>query len=443
MTMLNHLWMPSRMPPKTLDQWLASIEANHPQEIDLGLERIRHVAHRLKLTELCAPVITVAGTNGKGSTIAYMVSILKQAGYQVGAYTSPHFIDYNERVCVNGNPVSSELFCDAFSHIDEACQYLELTLTYFEYGTLAALWIFQQLIDQQKIDVVLLEVGLGGRLDAVNIIDPNIAIVTTIALDHESWLGSSRNEIGTEKAGIYRKNIPAIFGEWDMPETVQARIDELAAPRYQMGKEFKAQRFDDTWCWSGKSFDGSTIEVDDLSVPSLPFDNASTAIQALQLLNLPISTSDYQQGIKEAKLTGRFQSGSYKGREILIDVAHNPHAAEHLCRQLSTFQNSKSPARTIRCVVGMLADKDVTNTLTPLSEVVEGWYAGSLNEPRGLSAEQLTALVPDLDMQCFSSIEKGLNCAVDESDETDLILVVGSFFTAAEALKACRETFVE
>lgn len=431
------------MSPKTLDQWLASIEANHPQEIDLGLERVRQVAHQLNITELNVPVITVAGTNGKGSTIAYMVSILKQAGYQAGTYTSPHFIVYNERVCINDTPICSELFCEAFSHIDKACQQLALTLTYFEYGTLAAFWIFKALIKQKKIDVVLLEVGLGGRLDAVNIIDPLIAVVTTVALDHESWLGSTREQIGTEKAGIYRANAPAIFGERSMPVTVQARIDELAAPRYQLGKEFQAVSEGDKWCWKGLLRNGLATQIDNLPMPSLPFDNASTAIQALQMLDLSINPSDYQQGIQKARLRGRFQKASYQGRNLLLDVAHNPHAAEHLYRQVRNFQSTNRSIKNIRCVVGMLSDKDVVNTLAPLSEVVQAWYAGSLNGPRGLSAEKLAALVSDVDMHCSPSIVEALDNAVSESDESDLILVIGSFFTVAEALKVCREIPVE
>lgn len=417
------------MSAKSLDQWLAEIEAKHPQEIDLGLERVRHIAHRLKLTSLTVPVITVAGTNGKGSTIAYLTSILSTAGYRVGAYTSPHFLHYNERVCVNAQPVEDLLFCQAFAAIDQACQDLDISLTYFEYGTLAAFWIFQHLVDKRQLDVALLEVGLGGRLDAVNVVDPNIAIVTTVALDHQSWLGSNREEIGVEKAGIYRQNAPAIYGEADMPSTVQEKIDVLKAERFQLSKEYKALTNEDTWTWQGKSFTGSVIELTDLPFPSLPFDNASTALQALQLLNLPITAEEYQQGLAKAELTGRFQTLTYQGRTILLDVAHNPHAAKHLSDQLANQSR-----QSIHAVVGMLSDKDVKGTLEPLSDRISHWYIGTLNEPRGLTSSMLKDLAPNLTMQPFDSVTMAFETALKESNESDLIVVMGSFFTVAEVL---------
>ncbi len=430
------------MSPKNLDQWLASIEAGYPSEIDLGLERVRAVACRMQLTDLGAPVITVAGTNGKGSTIAYMAAILQAAGYTVGAYTSPHFIEYNERVAVNGQVLDDDSFCQAFTAIKVASDALEVNLTYFEYGTLAALWIFKQLINQQQLDVVLLEVGLGGRLDAVNIVDPDIAVVTTVAIDHESWLGADRETIGVEKAGIYRSKTPAIYGEVDMPCSVQERIDALSTQRYQQGKEFSATLSAGGWCWEGKSLLNGVVKLDALPIPSLPFANAATAIQALQFLNLPITIEHYRQGVSKAALTGRFQQVMYQGRELLLDVAHNPHAAKHLALRVSE-KLTVHPKRIVRCVVGMLADKDVGNTLLPLSEIVQDWYAGTLDEPRGLTSEALSDMLPQMEVGRYRTIREALQRAVNDAGEDDLILVVGSFFTVAEALKLCRETSVE
>lgn len=425
---------------KTLNEWLAFIEGQHTQAIDLGLERVRAVAQALSLTDLSVPVITVAGTNGKGSTIAYMSAILQQAGYRFGAYTSPHFLHYNERVQLNGQPVDDEALCQAFSDIHAACQALDISLSYFEYGTLAALAVFKQRSTQQQLDMVLLEVGLGGRLDAVNIVDPTIAVVTTVALDHQSWLGDDREQIGFEKAGIYRAQTPAVYGEPDMPASVGEQINSLSATKYQLGDEFtiKLPADGDYWDWSGRDINGREQRLTAIPKPQLPLQNAATAIQALWLLNLPIEAESYRQGIARASLTGRFQQLHYQGHKLLLDVAHNPHAAANLACRLQDDGVS-----TVRCVIGMLSDKDVASTVAPLASQVVDWYAGSLEVERGLLAHELNQRAPSLSMKEFNSITGALNQALQDSASDDCILVMGSFYTVAEALTLCKGDSLE
>ncbi|MCW8886812.1 MAG: bifunctional tetrahydrofolate synthase/dihydrofolate synthase [Motiliproteus sp.] len=418
------------MPSKSLDQWLAYLEACHPDEIDLGLERTQKVAQALNLTQLSCPVITVAGTNGKGSTIAYMASILMADGYRVGCFTSPHFLRYNERVCLNGVAVEDDLLCNAFEVIEQQREQLKLPLTYFEFGTLAALQIFET----QPLDVVLLEVGLGGRLDAVNIVDADIGIVTTVALDHESWLGNDGEQIGFEKAGIYRGGRPAIFGEADMPMSVERHAKAIGAQLLRWGSDFSASSEQpNEWQWQGLNNYGETIQIDKLRQPQLPFENAQTAIQALQLLELEISDHAVRQGVSEARLTGRCQQLRYKQRDIILDVAHNPHAATHLCHRL---QQSDVP---VHCVLGMLEDKDIANTLVSLQSCVNQWYPVTLKVARGQSATYLSEQLSSLEIESdklipADTVKQALEQALANSNEGDRILVAGSFYTVADAL---------
>ena len=454
-----------------LDQWLSFIEAGHPEEIDLGLERTLKVALELGIKDIVHPVVTVAGTNGKGSTIAYMSEILKQSGIRVGCYTSPHFLRYNERVTINGQPVDDQLLCDSFSRIESARSKVNVPLTYFEFGTLAALDIF----NRQAIDVVLLEVGLGGRLDAVNIVDPDVAVVTTVAIDHESWLGSDREVIGLEKAGVFRSGRPAIYGEEDVPQSVIDHVKDIGADFMLWGEQFgPLQSQESLWNWRGRSRDGNEIFIEGLTVPSLPFANASTAIQALKMLDLTIDDDAFRKGIGSAQLTGRFQRMVFNNRQIILDVAHNPHAAAHLAKQISSKSfnlESRNPEKVvpegvvshdiasedvvsadhcsekmqIHCVVGMLEDKDIQSTLKELGGIVDRWYPATLDVPRGQTGFQLRDTLESLGLvkegaRHFETVSDAFEQGLKDSGTNAMILVVGSFVTVADVLNSCLES---
>ncbi len=413
--------------PRDLSGWLEFIEACHPEEIDLGLSRIRQVADQLGLKQLACRVITVAGTNGKGSTVALMDSILQHAGYRVGCYTSPHFLRYNERVRINGTMVDDHLLCDAFARIHRACTDVELDLTYFEYGTLAALVIF----GDQPLDVVLLEVGLGGRLDAVNIVDPDVSVVTTIAIDHEAWLGNDREAIAREKAGIFREGRPAVYGEADMPSSIATQAAVLNCDLYHWGDRFRLERQPDArYSVSGVNAQGGNYRIDHLHCPALPPENAATAIQALHLLGVTLPVDAIRQGVSQAQLTGRMQRREDRGRQVLLDVAHNPHAAGYIAQRI--------PGNgALWCVVGMLTDKDGARTLEALGDVVDHWCLATLPGSRGRSAQDLYATLKPAQQKkaaCFDDCLSAYENAIQASAPGDRILVMGSFLTLAAVL---------
>jgi dihydrofolate synthase/folylpolyglutamate synthase len=418
----------------SLNEWLAYLEALHPSEIDLGLDRLRQVAQRLNVQSLPCEVITVAGTNGKGSTVAMLDSVLRHAGYQVGSFTSPHFLHYNERICLGGEPVSDEMLCDVFARIEQARA--EISLTYFEFGTLAAFLIFSD----QKPDFAILEIGLGGRLDAANLIDPDLAIVTTVAMDHESWLGSDLEQIGREKAGIFRPNIPVLIGSkaGKIPVSVRAHAEAIGVTGiYQLGQEYNWQIEDtstagltNTWCWQALSSTGDvTEEYLALPKPVLPTDNAATVIQAVKLLKQPVSTAAIYQGIQKASLTGRMQQ---VGR-FLLDVAHNPHAAHYVANQLQ--QKTVKGKRV--ALMGMLDDKDVESVLQIMAPCFDAWYVTELDVPRATPVERIINTLHQSgckDCYGFTDVEQALTQVLQDTSDDDQVLVFGSFFTVAGVL---------
>ncbi|OPX56624.1 dihydrofolate synthase / folylpolyglutamate synthase [Oceanospirillum multiglobuliferum] len=410
-----------------LQQWLAYLEALHPSEIDLGLDRLRQVAERLQVTTLPCDVITVAGTNGKGSTVAMLDSVLRHAGYRVGCYTSPHFLHYNERICLEGKPVSDDLICQAFCQIEQARA--EISLTYFEFGTLAAFLIFAE----QKPDFAILEVGLGGRLDAVNLIDPDVAIVTTIAKDHESWLGSDLEQIGREKAGIFRPNIPALLGAQEMPASVRATAQSLGASCIaQIGQDYRWQPESNKqqWQWQQLNAEGEvTLCYQALPKPALPLDNAATVIQAVQLLNKPVAPKAIYQGLANASLTGRMQR---IGR-FLLDVAHNPHAAQYVAARL---QEQPKTGRRV-ALLGMLDDKDIESVLEIMAPEFDAWYIAQLSGPRATPVQRVLEKLSQLgcdNCQGFTDVSAALAAVLKDTSEDDNVLVFGSFYTVAGVL---------
>lgn len=418
----------------TLDAWLAWQESLHPATIDLTLERVAEVWRNRGATPPAPVVITVAGTNGKGSCVAFLESILRCAGYRVGAYTSPHLLRYNERVRVDGIEASDAQLCAAFQRVDEARG--EVTLTYFEFGTLAALDIFSQV----ALDAVVLEVGLGGRLDAVNIVDPDVALVTSIGIDHTQWLGPDREHIGREKAGVFRANRPAVCGDPDPPASLVDVASQLNVPLYTLGREFTVEADQAAWTWRGPH---GAVRAG-LSYPQLrgacQLQNAAGAVMVLALLKarLPISQSALRQGLAQASLPGRFQVLPIQPTTIL-DVAHNPDAAATLAASL---RKHPCTGRTL-AVFAMLADKDMVSVVRALDGVIDEWHGAPLTVPRGASALEVAAALDTAQPRGWVHIHSGVLDAFRDARArarpNDRIVVFGSFYTVSTLLAAGLE----
>ena len=414
---------------QTLEQWLAWQETLHPRKIDLGLERVARVAQALGCNRPPFAVITVAGTNGKGSCVALLDSVLRAAGYRVGAYFSPHLLRYNERVRVCGAEVSDRALCESFERVDQARG--ETTLSYFEFGTLAAIDIFFG----AGLDVVVLEVGMGGRLDAVNVLDADAALVASVGIDHVSWLGHDRDSIGGEKAGIFRAGRPAVYGDPDPPRSVLEHARAIAAPLYCQGRDFGYTV--DTHCWS---WWGGDRKRDALPQPALlgdyQFQNAAAVLMVLERLRerLPVSQDDIRRGLQEVRLSGRFQvvPGAV---ELIFDVAHNLDAARVLAQAL---QRRPCQGRTL-AVIGMLGDKDVEGVGRVMSERIDAWYAGGLDGERGIGAAELAVRLQSggvsTPVQVCRTVSEAHERAIQETQAGDRVVVFGSFHTVAEVLR--------
>lgn len=408
-----------------LDDWLAWMEAHHPRQIELGLDRIRVVAERLALTPN-AKVITVGGTNGKGSCVAFLQEILCVQGYRVGAYTSPHLLVYNERVRIDGESVSDDDFCVAFRAIHNAAG--DISLTYFEYSTLAAFWLFKR----AALDVWVLEVGLGGRLDAVNLIDADVAVLTTIDLDHQDWLGDDREIIGREKAGIFRRDRFAICVDAQPPQSIFDMAAHVGAKLLTLGAGIDVAVHGDHWRWQ------STLPAapiyDDLPLPALPLPSAVAAIASLYALPLPIDKKSIQQGLLKTFLPGRFQRFERNGVEIILDVAHNPQAAHFLAQRLRD-----APTKRTLAVFELMQDKDVAGIVSALHAQIDGWYIGELaDNPRAAKAAILTTILHEQQIdavQAHASVDMAFDAALAAAQNGDRVVVFGSFFTVAAVLQ--------
>ncbi len=417
-----------------LSQWLEKIQALHPNEIDLGLQRVRAVAARLGLTRPAPLVITVAGTNGKGSTVAMLEAILSAAGYRAGTYTSPHLLVFNERIRILGRMASDEALCDCFALI-EACRG-DISLTYFEFSTLAGL----MLMERAGLDVAVLEVGLGGRLDAVNMVDADLTIVTSIGLDHQDWLGDNREDIGREKAGIFRSGVPAVSGDCDTPESIVMEAARLGAPLYRQGADFGFTAHAAGWDWWGKDKSGARITLLDLPRPALDLINAATVVQALTLQSLPVSRSAIAAGLESVSLAGRFQtlSDPRHGVAVRVDVAHNPHAAVLLADKLAALRASGELRGRVLAVLAMMADKDQPGFYGVLESAVDIWYIAAFAQPRCLAARILHERLHDLGaLVCgpYDTVAAAYNEACAQAGPDDLVLVTGSFGTVADVLQ--------
>lgn len=418
----------------SLAQWLRWQETLHVQEIDLGLERCREVAVRLGLGAPPFPVFTVAGTNGKGSSVAMLCSVLAAAGYRVASYTSPHLERYNERIRIDGIEASDAAICEAFARVDAARG--DLPLTYFEFGTLAALDIFYR----DRPQVAVLEIGLGGRLDAVNMIDPDCALLTAIDIDHVEWLGSERESIGREKAGIFRAHRPAVCADPRPPASVALEASRIGASLHQLGQGFRYEVAGDGWRWFCEP--ARVIDMPPMALTGeFQYQNASGVIMALELLQdrLPVSDAAIRAGISQARVPGRFQTGSYRGIPVVLDVAHNPHAARALARNLLAHR----PAGRTRAVFGMLRDKDAVGVIECLQPFVDEWLVVSLGGPRGSGADVLAEALAKAgirdEVTLCEDVPEALALAAERSTTDDSVLVFGSFLTVAAAQRLLRE----
>ena len=448
-----------------LDDWLTWQESLNPKEIDLGLDRVNRVLAQAGLSSsFNCPLITVAGTNGKGSVVAVLEAIAKAAGLKACSYTSPHIFQYNERIKIDGRPVDDKALCEAFERIDHARG--DTALTYFEYGTLAAIDLFFR----EQPDLIILEVGLGGRLDAVNIMAADACVLTSIAIDHVDWLGDDRELIGREKAGIFREGKPVVCGEPEPPQSVIAEAEKKHCEFLLAGRDYDviAGGEGESEHWGLKSSYG---DMTGLPVPNLTGEfqkfNAAAAILALQLLqsnDLLASRYDLAKAsgtaLTQIELAGRFQKINNSPR-VFVDVAHNPHAAEALSSQLKLTATGEGKTWAI---VAMLADKDLAGVLKNVSADIDAWCFSSLeNIPRGLAVEDLFESLPD-DLfahakaviteenrhdlalnQCTmlsetvlltSSVEKACDTVLSKVDDNDRVIIFGSFYTIAEAMKS-------
>ena len=411
-----------------LTDWLGYIESIHPSTIDLTLERIKIVIERLNL-DISFPILTVGGTNGKGSTCSILESIYREAGYKVACYTSPHFLNFNERIKIQTLAVSDEVICEAFSRIESARE--GVTLTYFEYGTIAAMIIFSE----AHVDVAILEVGLGGRLDAVNVFDADCAIVTTVDLDHMDYLGHTREAIGFEKAGIYRTEKTSICGDFDPPQSLIKHAELIHADLKIIGKDFGYEAHHDSF-----DFLIDSTFVMNLPLPKLQGDfqlaNATNALMAVKAMEdkLPLTEISIQKGITLTLLPGRFQEVK-KMPSLILDVAHNPQAARSLSHNLKTHVVL---GKTI-AVFSILKDKDIFGVINELNLDIDDWFIAEIQNERAASIENISNTIQKINLsahiEAFKNIQEAYQFASKEVRRNDRIIVFGSFFTVADIMK--------
>lgn len=404
---------------RTLNEWLYYLENIHSSEIDMGLERISKVAAILAVDLSFAEVITVAGTNGKGTTCAFIENALLLKSKTVAVYSSPHISQFNERLRINKVDIDDQALIAAFEKIEQARG--DVSLTYYEYTTLAALLV----IMTKKPDFVILEVGLGGRLDATNLIDADIAVITTVDLDHQEFLGSDRESIGFEKAGIMRQNQRVVIGDKQAPVSVLQHAKKLNTQCFICDEDFFVADNEVTHEWQWKSL---TKAYKQLSEPFIPKDNVATALMVLELLGNNYSDTELIELISKTKVSGRTELIN-SDCTVMLDVGHNPLAARYLANKIAGIS-----AKKVHAVVGMLADKDIHNTIKPLLTAVDHWYAASLDVPRGAEVKELVNNFPTTNtpILSFDNVIDAYKMANAQAGTDDLILVFGSFFTVAK-----------
>lgn len=411
----------------SLAQWLAILETRHKNEIQLGLDRIRHVAGRFDLLKPQAKIITVAGTNGKGSTVAALEALYQAGGYSTGAYTSPHVLQFNERIRINGQPVADEALAQAFSVIEEGRG--DTLLTYFEMATLAALYLFRQ----YPLDLIILEVGIGGRLDATNIIDTDLAIITTIDYDHQDYLGDTLEKIGAEKAGILREGKPFIYADTSPPSSILHAAQALSCPCSVNGQQYRYQLEQQQLVFTDSR---GTLSCQQ---PYLHGNALAAAMMASRYLNdsLPVTPAGIAQGLSGLTLQGRQQAIETRDHTVLFDVSHNPQAAAYLADHLRQHYSG----RRLHAVFSALGDKDLGGIIAPLKNVVDCWYPALLAGKRAATSEQLSQAFANNGIDgflCHNSPLAAYEAACQTASAGDLILVYGSFFTVCAVLPTVK-----
>lgn len=416
------------MSTASLDDWLGHLESLHPTVMELGLERVREVAQRLELLPPPCPVITVAGTNGKGSTVAVLESLFVVCGRRPGSFTSPHFQRFNERIRVAGQEAADNLITDGFAAIEAARG--DISLTYFEFATLAALWVFAR----EAVDVAVLEVGLGGRLDSVNIVDPAVSVITSIDLDHQEWLGDSRGAIAREKAGILRPGVPAVIADPAPPPELLEAVRELGAdPLYLLGREFGAVAEEGALRGEITLPDGRRLPVSGPAGALLP-ENIGAGLQAAAAAGFTWTGEQLTRTLERLQLTGRLQYLELAGRHYLLDVAHNPAAIDKLLKEI----NATPCNGRIIALFSVMKDKAVADMLTPLLDRVDAWFlADQPDNPRAMPAAQIADLLRDRGQEMISvskNLAQAFRRAQSLMEQRDLLVVFGSFFTVAAVL---------
>lgn len=406
---------------KNLNDYLSYLNQLNPAKIDLGLSRVFEVARPLALLEFSCPVITVAGTNGKGSVVRTLETIFHVSGYKTGAYTSPHISRFNERIRFNNAEISDEELIESLVFIEKNRGSTQLS--FFEFTTLAAFHFYQR----KQADVLIFEVGLGGRLDAVNSLDPDIAVITSIDFDHMEWLGTTREAIGFEKAAIARAQKPLVFMDRNIPDSVKQYAKKIGAELIQAGKDY-FQDGHDPWAWKGR-----TSEWKHLPMPHLKLQNVAGALMVIELLQtrLPVSSSHIREGLKAARLEGRFEYTQQAG--LVLDVAHNPASAEWLARQIKR----QHPKGKKYAVFSMLKDKDIAASILPFVNLIDLWLIPVLEAPRAETPEKITEILSAHGVKKwynFSAVSGAISWALKEYDASnDLIIVFGSFHTVEKA----------
>jgi dihydrofolate synthase/folylpolyglutamate synthase len=412
---------------RSLADWLEQQQKSHPSAIDLDLTRVRGVAQCLELLPPAHPVVTVAGTNGKGSTVAFLDALFRAFGRRTGRFTSPHLVRYNERICVDGREARDEELIESFERIEAARG--ATTLTFFEYNTLAALDIFRR----QAVDVAVLEVGLGGRLDATNIVDADVGVICSIGLDHVEWLGDSVEQIGREKAGIFRAGRPAVIGSAHVPASVWRAIEELGAQPVAPGREYHARVHGEHW-----DFESGSLRLKDLPLPALPgahqVGNAAAALAAIAAgdFGIRLSHGTVSAALRDVRIAGRFQRIAGEV-EWILDVAHNVPAAEILRDNLRRLPR----ARRTLAVCGILGDKDIRGITAALATEIDAWILVSLEGPRAVGPQQLAAQLPPnaTVLTRAADVAEGCRVARAAARTGDRVLVFGSFLTVGPALE--------
>lgn len=422
------------MTTRSLSEWLLWLEQLHPKAIDLSLERIKPIAEILSLIHFSCPVITVAGTNGKGSTVTFLQKIAEAHGLRVAIYTSPHILQFNERIVIAGKPVSNTQIIQAFEVIESARH--DISLTYFEFVTLASLWLFKQ--HQQELDLIILEVGMGGRLDAVNIVENDVAVITSIGLDHTEWLGETRAQIAFEKAGIFKEHGLAVCGDSDVPDIIFEQAKKLNTKLSVLKRDYDFfqdvnQGNDGQWSWQSK-----LQYWDGLPKTQLLGVNAATALMVFELLRSKISLSRDKviEALKQATLMGRFQIIS-KQPQVIVDVAHNHDAVSILAKRLNETPFS---GRTI-AVFSMLKDKAIMDCLSEMTSIIDEWMVAPLQVARGSDIKQLKKAFfkVKIDMiSWYQDIQCAFQAALSKSKTNDRIIVFGSFYTVANVMILSR-----